>query len=224
MRSRIVAFRQGDRATAGTTLVELLVAMAVFGIAMVMITTSAIAVQRVTKDSEAAADAVFQTRQALATIDKQVRSGNVLFSPSEEGSYVASCQNLGDNQGSCMRIFTQANGAQKCVQWQVVSDGAGAYQLEMRSWAPSWTLSGEVTGWSIIARGLAAPSSTNIPFTLDTGDASGPEGRYGQRLLRIHMVAVNAASGRDVALDASLSGRNTTYGYSQSECVPVPAG
>ena len=202
----------------GTTLTELLVAMIVFGIAMAMIMTAAIAVQKVTKDSEAAADAVFQTRQALATIDKQVRSGNVLFSPADEVTYVSSCEDLGSNQGSCMRIYTQANGSQKCVQWQVFPDGS-TYVLRVRSWTPDWQTVGGVSAWSVAARGLAQPTSTSAPFTLDTD----PAGKYGQRLLRVHLVAVNAKSGKDVALDASISGRNTTYGYTGNECVPVPA-
>lgn len=206
----------GDR---GTTLTELLVAMIVFGIAMTMIMGAAIAVQRVTKDSEAAADAVFQTRQALATIDKQVRSGNVLFSPADEVSYVSTCQNLGTNQGSCMRIYTQANGTQKCVQWQVLADGSGTYQLQMRSWTPDWQSVGGVSNWSVAARGLAQPTSATPPFRLETDAA----GTYGQRLLKVQLVAVNAKSGKKVEIDASLSGRNTTYGYTGNECLPVPA-
>jgi len=202
----------------GTTLTELLVAMIVFGIAMTMIMAAAIAVQKVTKDSEASADAVFQTRQALATIDKQVRSGNVLFSPADEAAYVSTCQSFGSNDGSCMRIFTQTNGPQKCVQWQVAADGTGTYQLLMRSWTPDWQTVGGVSGWAVAARGLAAPTAASAPFTLDTDAA----GTYGTRLLRIHLVAVNAKSGKDVALDASISGRNTTYGFTGNECLPVP--
>lgn len=218
MRDVIRARRlRNDGAQTGTTLVELLVAMVVFGVAMVMIMAASIAVMKSTRDSQASADAAFQGRQALATIDKQIRSGNVLFSPADEVNYVSTCQDLGTNQGSCMRIYTQANGMQKCVQWQVI-DVAGSYQLQMRSWTPDWQTVGGVSGWSVAARGLRAPSSSAVPFTLDTG----PAGKYGERLLRVHLVAINAQSGKDVAIDASISGRNTTYGYTGNECVPVP--
>ncbi|CAL8977568.1 hypothetical protein CELL_02602 [Cellulomonas sp. T2.31MG-18] len=215
------AIRRCRRRTSeeGTTLVELLVAMIVFAIAMTMIMAAAIAVQKVTKDSEASADAVFQTRQALATIDKQVRSGNVLFSPADEATYLTTCQSYGTNAGSCMRIYTQTNGPQKCVQWQVSPDGTGTYQLLMRSWTPDWQTVGGVSGWAVTARGLAAPSAGSPPFTLDTNAS----GTYGTRLLRVHLDAINAKSGKDVALDASISGRNTTYGYTGNECLPVPA-
>ncbi|WP_263730785.1 type II secretion system protein J [Cellulomonas sp. SG140] len=203
------------RPDAGTTLVELLVAMMVFGIAMVMIMSAAIAVMHVTDKSSAAADSAFQARQALAVIDKQVRSGNVLFSPADEHNYVSTCQDMGTNQGSCMRIYTQSNGVEKCVQWQVVADGAGAYQLQMRSWSPTWQTTGGVSAWSVVSRSMSLPSA---PFTLDVG----PGGIYGERLLRVHLVAHNAKVGKDVAIDASISGRNTTYGYTGSECLPVP--
>jgi len=219
MRDVIRARRlRNDGPQTGTTLVELLVAMVIFGVAMVMIMAASIAVMKSTRDSQASADAAFQGRQALATIDKQIRSGNVLFSPADEVNYVSTCQDLGTNQGSCMRIYTQANGMQKCVQWQVIQV-AGSYQLQMRSWTPDWQTVGGVSGWSVAARGLRAPSSSAVPFTLDTG----PAGKYGERLLRVHLVVINAQSGKDVAIDASISGRNTTYGYTGNECVPVPA-
>jgi len=199
----------------GFTLTELLVAMIVFSIAMVMIFSAVIAVMHVTDQASASADAAFEARQALATIDKQVRSGNVLFSPADEVTYLATCQVMGTNQGSCMRIYTQANGQQKCVQWQVVPDGAGLYDLQVRSWQPTWQSTGGVSGWSVAARSL---SMTSAPFTLDVG----PGGVYGERLLRVHIVAHSNVTGKDLAIDASISGRNTTYGDTGSECLPVP--
>ncbi|MEN1973971.1 PulJ/GspJ family protein [Cellulomonas sp. P4] len=203
------------RRDAGMTLAELLVSMIVFSIAIAMITGALISVMSVTKDAEAASDAVFQTRQALATIDRQVRSGNVLFSPADEVAYVSSCQDLGSNSGTCMRIYTQSNGDEKCVQWRVAPDGEGAYDLTMRSWEPTWQTGGTVTAWSVVSRGLVLDGA---PFQLDVGAG----GVYGSRLLKVHLVARNAESGHEVSIDASVSGRNTTYGYTGSQCLPVP--
>lgn len=199
------------------TLAELLVSMIIFSIAMAMIMTAVIAVMRVTKEAEGASDAVFQTRQALATIDRQVRSGNVLFSPADEVNYISTCQDMGTNKGSCMRIFTQSNGDEKCVQWQMLKDapGSSTYQLQMRSWETTWQTGGSVTDWGVVARGLTMSSA---PFELDVGTNS----IYGERLLKVHLVARNADTGRDVAVDASISGRNTSYGYTGSQCTPVP--
>ncbi|GEL45024.1 hypothetical protein CHO01_01400 [Cellulomonas hominis] len=199
----------------GMTLTELLVSMIVFSLAIAMITGALISVMSITKDAESASDAAFQTRQALAIIDRQVRSGNVLFSPADEVAHVASCQDLGSNSGTCMRIYTQSNGTEKCVQWQVADDGDGAYDLRMRSWEPTWQTGGAVTDWSIVSRGLALEGA---PFQLDVGAG----GVYGSRLLKVHLVSRNAETGRDVSIDASISGRNTTYGYTGSQCLPVP--
>jgi hypothetical protein len=189
----------------------------VFAVAMAMIMTAVIAVMKVTDEARGASDAAFATRQALATIDRQVRSGNVLFSPADEVNYLSTCQDLGTNKGSCMRIFTQANGAEKCVQWQVVADGSGTgtHQLQMRSWETTWQSGGDVSGWGVVARDLTMASA---PFELDVG----PGNIYGERLLKVHLVARNADSGRDEAIDASISGRNTNYGYTGSPCTPVP--
>ena len=207
---------QGER---GTSLVELLVSMTLFATAMALIMGAALEVLRVTKDTEGASAAVQGTRQALAMIDRQVRSGNVLFSPADEALHNSSCQDLGALQGSCMRIFTQSNGSEKCVQWQVAPAADATYELRMRSWSPTWQTTGGVSDWMVVAGGLSEPTTTNAPFTLDVG----PAGIYGERLLRVHLVAVNAASGKDVTLEASVSGRNTTYGYTGGECLPVPA-
>ncbi|WP_456824649.1 PilW family protein [Cellulomonas sp. P5_E12] len=213
-RRRWQAARAG-RGDAGMTLAELLVSMIVFSVAMAMIMTAVIAVMGVTKEAQGASDAVFSTRQALATIDRQVRSGNVLFSPADEVAFVSTCQDMGTNKGSCMRIFTQSNGNEKCVQWQMKADGSGTYRLQMRSWETTWQTGGTVTPWGVVARGLTMAAA---PFELDVGAGN----IYGERLLKVHLVAKNADSGRDVAIDASISGRNTSYGYTGSQCTPVP--
>ena len=201
----------------GMTLAEVLVSMMVFSIAMAMIMTAVIAVMGISKEAQGASDAVFATRQALATIDRQVRSGNVLFSPADEVAFVSTCKDLGTNKGSCMRIFTQSNGSEKCVQWQMAEAGAGTglYQLQMRSWETTWQTGGSVTDWGVVASGLLM---TEAPFELDVGAGN----IYGERLLKVHLVAKNADTGRPVAVDASISGRNTSYGYTGSQCVPVP--
>jgi len=214
IRRRLRAGRDSTR-DAGMTLAELLVSMMVFSIAMAMIMTAVLAVMRVTKEATGASDAVFSTRQALATIDRQVRSGNVLFSPADEVAFVSTCQDMGTNKGSCMRIFTQSNGNEKCVQWQMAPDGSGTFQLQMRSWETTWQTGGTVTDWGVVARGLTMATA---PFELDVGAGN----IYGERLLKVHLVARNAQNGHDVTVDASISGRNTSYGYTGSQCTPVP--
>jgi prepilin-type N-terminal cleavage/methylation domain-containing protein len=199
----------------GLTLVEMLVSMIVFGIAMAIVTSAVIAVVRMSHEAQDSSDAVFAVRQAMDTIDRQVRSGNVLFSPADETAYVSSCQAMGTNQGSCMRIFTQANGPQKCVQWQMIPDGGtGTYALRMRSWDATWQTGGAVSSWGVVARGLLM---TQAPFSLEGADTP-----YDRRLLRVHLSAVDHRTGHQIPLDQSISGRNTSFGYDSGQCLPEP--
>ena len=116
--------RPADR---GTTLIELLVSMAIFSLCMTLVFGAVILVMRKSTDVQKSADAVSELRIALAQIDRQVRSGNVLFSPADESAYVTSCTgDAATNSGTCMRIFTQSNGSEKCVQWQITGDPADA--------------------------------------------------------------------------------------------------
>jgi prepilin-type N-terminal cleavage/methylation domain-containing protein len=223
MRSRLDAVRRnGDE---GFSLIELLVSMIVFGISIGMVYAAAIAIEGRTSKVEASAEAVSQVRQALAQMDRQVRSGNVLYAPGNEASgadATAGCttptspENL--NKGTCMRVYTQANGAERCVQWRLRPDTTtpGRALLESRSWQPAWqTLgAGSVSDWDSVARGLSAAPD---PFTLQGGGTA-----YGARLLDVRLEAVDPRRGDPVVLTSSLSGRNTNYGYDAGQCTPVP--
>lgn len=209
--------RDGGR-EGGYTLVELLVTMMVFSIATAMVYAVVIAVQRRVVDVERSAEAVDQVRHALAQIDRQVRSGNVLYSPANEPAHVASCTSTTAWAGSCMRVYTQANGAERCVQWQVLADPArpGSNLLRSRSWAPTWTTGGAVSSWETVARGLVA-STVPAPFALE-----GAATAYDGRLLNVRFEAIDPRRDQPVVITSSLSGRNTHYGYDAGQCTPVP--
>ncbi|MDC7120797.1 type II secretion system GspH family protein [Cellulomonas fimi] len=218
MREHLHRLRARDARDAGMTLVEMLVSMIVFGLAMVMVASATILVMRTTDEARQSAATVTELRQAVAVIDRQVRSGNVLFSPANEPGFVASCQAVGSNAGTCMRIFTQSNGNEKCVQWQILDDGSGTglAELRMRSWAVDWQLGGAVSDWSTVARDLRLTTAP-APFTL-----LGAATPYKERALQLHVVGVDERSGKDVPVDTTLTGRNTSYGYDSGQCTPVP--
>ena len=217
--------REHDRdAEQGFSLIEMLVSMLVFSIALGMIYSVVVLIQTKTSKVDSSADAVSQLRAGLAQIDRQVRSGNVLYAPGNEANGVDStlgCTTpVGDpNSGSCMRIFTQVDGSPHCVQWQMLPDTArpGTSQLRSRTWLPKWkTLPlGSVSAWKIDARGLSAKPSQPA-FTLVGGTT------YGARLLSVHLEAVDPRRGAPVVITSSLSGRNTNYGYDAGQCTPVP--
>lgn len=207
------------RGDAGLTLTELLTTMIVLSLAMAVVFPAVILVQRKVNDLEDTASSVGEVRLALATIDRQARSGNVLYSPAAEAT--TGC--VGDtatNAGSCMRIYTQANGLQRCVQWQVLADGSGNAVLRSRSWAEDHITTGVVSGWSVIARDLEVPDATTpatLPFRLQGADTV-----YDSRLLDVRLAAVDERRGTPTVLQGSLSGRNTNYGYDPGVCSPVP--
>ena len=68
----------------GLTLIELLVTMVILAGAMAIVTSAIIGVQRYVGDVQGSSDANSEARRAVAQIDRQVRSGNVLYSPANE--------------------------------------------------------------------------------------------------------------------------------------------
>lgn len=200
------------------TLVEMLVAMSIFSLCMTIVFGAVITVVRKSDDVQKSADASSELRLALAQIDRQVRSGNVLFSPALETTPTTCSVGANPNSGTCMRVFTQANGPEKCVQWQVLADPAipSTRILRSRSWTLDWQASGNVSAWSTVARGLALVPGTS-PFTLE--GASTP---YKERLLDVHLEAYDARRKTNIVIESSMAGRNTTYGYNAGQCTPVP--
>jgi prepilin-type N-terminal cleavage/methylation domain-containing protein len=219
MRERLRRLLAGER-EGGFTLVEMLISMIVFGIATAMVYKALIGVQTYTEKVQGSADANSELRLAVSQIDRQVRSGNVLYSPANETS-PSTCTASGPDAGTCMRVYTQANGNERCVQWQVLNDPAkpGTQLLRSRSWSPTWQTDGNYTGWSTVARGLVAAPST-APFTLQ-GNAT----TYSARYLTIRFEAKDKRRGSAPAvITSSLAGRNTNYGYDGGLCSPAPVG
>jgi len=215
MSSRIVR-RRLRRDESGMTLVELLVSMSVFTLCMTVVFGAVILVVRKSTDVQKSADVTSALRLAMSQIDRQVRSGNVLFSPA--GETTAGCVTSGVNSGTCMRVFTQSNGTEKCVQWQIIIDPASPTTklLRTRSWATDWATSGDLTGWSTVARGLTLEPGID-PFTLQ--GASTP---YKERLLDVRLVAFDPRRNANTVEESSMSGRNTSYGYTSAQCSLIP--
>jgi hypothetical protein len=209
----------------------MLVTMIVFSLAITMVYVGLTRMLGLTKDLESTADSVSEVRMALAQIDRQVRSGNVLFSPAQET--LTEC--LGDaaqKSGTCMRIYTQSNGANRCVQWQVLEDPNGvrvrdtsghptgnSWMVRMRSWHPDWSTNNQYTKWTVQAQGLnPIVKEEDYPFRLPVGTTD-----YGSRLAEIKFEAYDdRRPGKPVVIDSSLSGRNTNYGYDGGLCNALP--
>ena len=193
----------------GQTLIELLVVMLILSVLTGIVYGVLITVQRQTADTVKRADSVDQARLALSQIDRQVRSGNVFYDPVLEALPMS------------MRVYTQSNGDNLCVQWQVTGG-----ELRTRSWDPKVPLT--VGAWRTVARNVvnvvdSDPSTVDAqaPFALAGG---GTTTSYGQRLVDVlFLVREPTSDGKAVEVRASLSGRNTQYGMDPGVCTaPIP--
>jgi type II secretory pathway component PulJ len=195
---------------AGLSLIELMITMIIFTLAIGMIFAAIVRVQTYTSNVASSADATSELRQALAEIDRQVRSGNVLGDPAAET--LTTCVS---GIGTCFQVYTQSNGSPRCVRWEVTSLGAatGTRLLRTRDWSPEWQTGGSVAAWRVEARGLASSQAT-APFALPSSG-----------VLRVYLEALDARRPTArVPITSSLFGRNSNYGYASGVCTPAPPG
>lgn len=150
-------------------------------------------------------------RLAFESIDREVRSGNVLYDPAAE-NYSA-----GDvTPGMSLRIYTESNaptrgGTAWCVQWRITSGGV----LQERRWVPGWDNAADlaqVTGWRIVASGITNRTEGIAAFTR-AGAA--------ENLLNVRLRANDdATKGGTVEVQDAVSGRNTQFFPSTRNCGP----
>lgn len=194
----------------GLSLVELLVAMSILSIVMLVMTTTLTTIQKAAVEEDVRVRLNDQARLAVQVIDRLVRSGNILYDPVDEAGndpYDATAT------GYLFRIYTQAEQVEgqdaRCALW-LVND---RQQLLYRTWpvldpdaASSWTIAAE----GIVNRDLGAP-----PFTLDaTGRTIAVEFRVNPDL--------GERPEATQVVEASLTGRNTSFGYPVQLCSELP--
>jgi type II secretory pathway pseudopilin PulG len=200
----------------GMTLVELLVAMFVLGFVMLVFTNVLASVQRGVVAQESLSRTIDQTRLAVQQLDREIRSGNVLYDPALENNGVTSCD--GCLPGYTLRVYTQSNadtrGGYQCVLWQVDAQ----QQLLTRRWPAGNPDS--ATEWRLVASGIVNRDLSQQAFSIETDPLKG------ERTVNI-VFSVNEdladRPGQTVQVDASLTGRNTSYDYPLNVCASVPA-
>jgi len=206
----------------GMTLVEVTVAMSIMSIVLLVFTSVLASVQRGVVAQDTLSQTLDQTRLAVQQLDREMRSGNVLYDPALEnapaaGGGISSCS--GCLPGYTLRVYTQTNadtrGTYRCVLWKIDS----AQRLMTRQWPPN-DPSG-ASDWMSVATGIVNVSVNQPAFTLD------PDPLKGGRTLNV-LYAVNSdlthRPTQTVKVQASLTGRNTSYGYPANVCQQTPAG
>ena len=192
------------------TLVELIVAMGILSIVMLVLTTTLSSIQRAVVEEDVRIRLNDQARLALQSIDRLVRSGNILYDPVDESGndpYDAGAT------GYLFRIYTQAEQSAtqdaRCALWLVNDD----QQLIYRTWPildPDAASDWSVVADGIVNRDLAAPA-----FTLD------PAGRTIAVEFHVNPDLAKRPQATQV-VEASLTGRNTSFGYPIQLCSDLP--
>ena len=148
-----------------------------------------------------------QARLAVEQLDREIRSGNVLYDPDDEvlGNY-------------SLRIYTQANATTRtpsfqCVQWLIEDQ-----KLIRRAWPPGEPES--VGPWRTIAENVVNVLEGQPAFALDPDEDKG--GRTVDIVLLINSTPDDPTN-RTVRIETSLTGRNTSFGFPEDVCDPVPA-
>jgi prepilin-type N-terminal cleavage/methylation domain-containing protein len=146
-------------------------------------------------------------RLAIERLDREIRSGNVLYDPEDEvsGNY-------------SLRIYTQANATTRtpsfqCVQWLIEEE-----QLLRRFWPPGEP--GDVSSWRVIAENVVNVLEDEPAFALDPDEDKG--GRTVDIVLMVNSTPDDPTN-RTVRIETSLTGRNTSFGFPVDVCDPVPA-
>ncbi len=197
------------RAEAGISLVELLVTMVIAGVVGTTAVLGVTAIMRYQNAVEARTQAQQQAQLAVDQIASQVRSGNVLYQP------------VATTTDWSLLLYTQANGDQKCVEWDFVKSSK---VLKSRSWVPTWNDNGfidpgEVTDWRTVASNLVngTLSPQVAPFVVP------PDAPFGERLLTVELrVGVDDNVPGGLPVSTSVTGRNTQYNYDTDLCGDKP--
>jgi prepilin-type N-terminal cleavage/methylation domain-containing protein len=198
---------RGER---GMTLVELVVAMAILSIVMLVMTTTLTNIQRAVVEEDVRARLNDQARLALQSIDRLVRSGNILYDPVDESGndpYDATAT------GYLFRIYTQAEQTEdqdpRCALWLVNDE----QQLLYRTWP---VLDPDAASdWTVVADGVVNRALDEPAFTLD------PAGRTIAVEFHVNPDLARRPQATQV-VQGSLTGRNTSFGYPVQLCATLP--
>jgi prepilin-type N-terminal cleavage/methylation domain-containing protein len=196
----------GAQAQGGFTAIEVVMTTAVLSIVMAMSMAFLVSAQRTVTVADTRSNNVDQARLGVEQLDRQIRSGNLIYNPAQENDPAN-----GIRPGLALRVYTQSNSIQRCVQWRIYNG-----LLQTRSWTTTWQVDDIVSGWRTVADHIV--NDTGAPaFTLD------PTSSFGSRLLNISLLVNDSRSlSKNAEVQASVAGRNTQYGYPNFICATIP--
>jgi prepilin-type N-terminal cleavage/methylation domain-containing protein len=215
------------RGEQGMTLIEVLIGMSIMSLVLVVFTSLLPTVQNSVNRQDSMSQTLDQTRAALEQLDREMRSGNVLYDPALENAAagvtgrITSC--TGCLPGYTLRVYTQTNANTRagsgsngfrCVLWKIKD------QQIMTQWWPPLDPD-KVSGWRVVATGIVNQDLSLPAFSLDPDPL-----KLGRTLNVLYAANSNLAHlpQQTVRVQASLTGRNTSYGYPANVCLETPVG
>src|SRR5947207_2383070 len=104
------------------TIVELLVSMVVVAVVLTLVLVLLVGMEKIYNKESDRTLTNNQARLAVEELDREIRSGNVLYDPSLESDPSHDVY-----PGMSLRIYTQSNANSRpgfrCVQWRITSGG-----------------------------------------------------------------------------------------------------
>jgi prepilin-type N-terminal cleavage/methylation domain-containing protein len=205
---RLVLARQD-----GITLVEVVVATAILGIVMLVFTSTLASMQKAVVAEDVRSRLNDQAQLALQDLDRQVRSGNLLYNPASETGSVDPFGAGATATGYMFRVYTQTkynpSDEPRCALWFVDNEE----RLLYRSWPVQDPEA--ASDWRVVAESIVNRQIGTAPFVLDSTNRT---------------VTVTLKANADYAHDPSatqtfresLTGRNTSFGYPNNVCQDLP--
>lgn len=200
------------RDEAGMSLAELMITMSIMGLVVMIFITTMISIQRAVVRTDAHSVNNDQARLAMIEMDREIRSGNVLYDPASETP-----------AGFVLRIYTQSNANIRtpspgyvCRLWQITDDGL----LQTRSWPPGQL--DEASAWVTVATGVV---NRVVSPTVPAFTRSDPTSATGGRIVFVTLLINNAYAKHPtetVRIQQAITGRNTSYGFPQDVCNGIP--
>jgi type II secretory pathway component PulJ len=197
------------RSEEGTTLLEMMVTISLLSVVSLLFLSIMASVQQGIERQTDRSNDNDQARLAIQELDREIRSGNVLYDPGTEPAPFV--------PGYSLRVYTQTNAntrtpGNRCVQWRI-----SGTELQRRDWATT-SPSSTVSAWRVVAEDIVNVSQGVPAFVLEADPTKG------SRIVNLTIVTqTSSRSGSPVRIAASVTGRNTQYGYPTSVCASIPA-
>jgi len=196
------------RDEAGFTLVEVLVTSVLMVIVVTMYLASVWSIQESLGRSELRTRGVDAARAAIEQIDREVRSGNLIYDPATETP--------AGNEFYVLRVQTQANGSTRtpptqCVRWRVANQ-----KLERQSYQVIGGAAQVISPWRTIAEGIVNRDVTPAVPAF----AMAAVGRT-VNIVLLANAKLSSPDSQTIRLETTVAIRNTVP--ANDPCSPTPA-